>query len=121
MLREPASLATEYSITVPYEVTKLNLDYVKSNDKATVKVRGNSDFKVGEVNTVTIDVTAEDGSKKAYILNIKRDVLNAEATLKSLFIISLLSVENSSFLIGVTLLSSDWLSSFTILLRLLRA
>lgn len=77
---------TEYSITVPYEVTKLNLDYVKSNDKATVKVRGNSDFKVGEVNTVTIDVTAEDGSLRTYTINVTRSDKKSNNDLEDIII-----------------------------------
>ena len=77
---------TEYSITVPYEVTKLNLDYIKSNDKATVKVRGNSDFKVGEVNTVTIDVTAEDGSLRTYTINVTRSDKKSNNDLEDIII-----------------------------------
>lgn len=77
---------TEYSITVPYEVTKLNLDYIKSNDKATVKVRGNSDFKVGEVNTVTIDVTAEDGSLRTYTINVTRSDKKSNNNLEDIII-----------------------------------
>ena len=77
---------TEYSITVPYEVTKLNLDYVKSNDKANVKVRGNSDFKVGEVNTVTIDVTAEDGSLRTYTINVTRSDKKSNNDLEDIII-----------------------------------
>lgn len=63
-----------YNITVPYLVDELDLSYIVNNAKATVKVSGNSDFKVGEVNIVTLEVTAEDGSQRVYILNVTRSV-----------------------------------------------
>lgn len=61
-----------YAITVPYEVEKLDLNYEKNNSKASVKITGNENFKVGVVNTVTITVNAEDGSTRLYLLNVIR-------------------------------------------------
>lgn len=62
-----------YSVTVPYEVDKLNLSYITNNSKAKVEVTGNENFKVGSVNTVVIKVTAENGNTDYYILNVQRD------------------------------------------------
>jgi len=62
-----------YSVTVPYEVDKLNLSYITNSGKAKVEVTGNENFKVGSVNTVVIKVTAENGNTDYYILNVERD------------------------------------------------
>lgn len=77
---------TSYNITVPYLVDKLDLSYITSNSNAKVKVTGNSDFKVGEVNIVTIDVTAEDGSQRAYILNVTRSVNDSDNDLEDIIV-----------------------------------
>ena len=63
---------TTYNLTVPYDVDKLDLTPTLSNANAKYEVRGNENFKVGEVNVVQIVVTAEDGSQKVYILNVTR-------------------------------------------------
>lgn len=77
---------SSYNVTVPYEVDKLDLNYSVSNSKAKVKVTGNENFKVGEVNTVEIEVTAEDGSKRYYILNVTRSTKESENDLKELIV-----------------------------------
>lgn len=61
---------TSYSITVPKDVNKLDLDYKLSDSKASVKVVGNDNLKSNKNNVVEIIVTAEDGSTKTYILNV---------------------------------------------------
>lgn len=63
---------TEYNITVPNDVTKLDLEPIKSSDKAKVQVSGNSNFQVGKINVVTIKVTAENGSVRIYNINVTR-------------------------------------------------
>lgn len=61
---------TSYSITVPKDVNKLDLDYKLSDSKASVKVIGNDNLKSNKNNVVEIIVTAEDGSTKTYTLNV---------------------------------------------------
>lgn len=73
-----------YNITVPYEVDKLDLSYTLSSKKANVTVVGNENFKVGEVSTVEIQVTAEDGSLRTYTLNVTRSPNESEAILEDL-------------------------------------
>ena len=68
---------TTYNVTVPNEVSKLVIDYKKSDEKATVSIVGNENLSVGN-NIVKIIVTAEDGSKKTYVLNVlkTKDISN---------------------------------------------
>ena len=61
---------TSYSITVPKDVNKLDLDYKLSDSKASVKVVGNDNLKSNKNNVVEIIVTAEDCSTKTYTLNV---------------------------------------------------
>ena len=77
---------SSYNLNVPYEVEKLDLSYVTSDSKAKVVITGNEKFKVGEVNTVEIEVTAEDGTKRFYTLNVTRSTQDADADLKDLVI-----------------------------------
>lgn len=77
---------TEYNITVPYSVTKLDLEPIKSSDKATVQVSGNSNFQVGKINVVTIKVTAEDGSVRVYNINVTRSSKEADNKLDNIVI-----------------------------------
>ena len=73
----------EYTLTVPNEVTKLNITATPNDSKATVSVKGNKDLKVGE-NTVTILVTAEDGTTKNYVIKVTKE--NPELALQSIVI-----------------------------------
>ena len=75
---------SNYSVTVPYEVDKLDLTYVTNNSNAKVKVNGNSNFLVGEMNTVEVEVTAEDGTVRVYTLNVTRSTQNGKTDLKEL-------------------------------------
>ncbi|MBQ2891643.1 MAG: cadherin-like beta sandwich domain-containing protein [Bacilli bacterium] len=77
---------SNYEINVPYEVEKLDLSYVTNNGKANVEVTGNENFKAGEVNTVQITVTAEDGTKRVYTLNVTRTTSNSDNNLKELIV-----------------------------------
>ncbi|MBQ7847844.1 MAG: cadherin-like beta sandwich domain-containing protein [Clostridia bacterium] len=64
---------TEYSITVPSDVTALTLTAQPLDDHASFVVAGNENFAVGK-NTVTITVTAEDGLNTAvYTLTVTRE------------------------------------------------
>ena len=77
---------SSYNVTVPYEVEKLDLSYVANNSKAKVTITGNENFKVGEVNIVQIEVTAEDGTKRYYTLNVTRSTKSSDTDLKDLVI-----------------------------------
>lgn len=62
---------TNYSITVANAITTLDLTVTTNDAKATYVVTGNENFVVGR-NYVTISVTAEDGTKKAYTIEVIR-------------------------------------------------
>ncbi len=63
---------TSYNVVIPKNTNKLDLSYITSDSKATVKVVGNSDLKDGKNNVVEVIVTAEDGSTKTYTLNVTK-------------------------------------------------
>ena len=75
---------TNYNITVPYEINKLDLTAISSSTKAKVEVIGNSNFDVEKVNLVEIKVTAEDGSIRIYSLNVTRSTQKSATDLKNL-------------------------------------
>lgn len=64
------SNTTSYSITVPYEVQSLDLNYSRADSGARVSVSGNT-LVVG-ANTVTLTVTAENGAQKQYYIAVTR-------------------------------------------------
>ncbi len=61
---------TTYSVTVPYSVTSLSLNYSTQESGARVSVSGNS-LSVGS-NTVTVTVTAPNGNTKNYVIYATR-------------------------------------------------
>lgn len=73
----------EYALTIPYETSEVNVTATPTDSKATVAVEGNKDLKEGE-NTVTIKVTAEDGSTSNYVIKVTRK--RVPVALKSLMI-----------------------------------
>ncbi len=62
---------TEYSLTIPNDVTELWLSTTKADSKATVNVEGSRNMKVG-LNKRVVVVTAENGTVKKYTVNITR-------------------------------------------------
>lgn len=78
----------EYSATVAGEVKTITINATMEDSKANMVISNNAteELVAGENNKITITVTAEDGTKKAYTINIKREALTADATLKSLTI-----------------------------------
>ena len=58
---------TQYSVTVPYDVTSLRLSAAAEDSGAKVSTSGN-DLSVG-ANTVTITVTAPSGAVKRYTIS----------------------------------------------------
>lgn len=71
ILPEFNSSTVEYSISIPNEITKLNISAVAEDSKATVKISGNEELQIGD-NNIEIVVTAEDGSKTTYKILAKR-------------------------------------------------
>lgn len=61
----------EYALTIPYETSEVNVTATPTDSKATVAVEGNKNLKEGE-NTVTVKVTAEDGSASNYVIKVTR-------------------------------------------------
>lgn len=57
----------EYRVSVPHDVNIIDIKAVPTDSKATVTVEGNENLIEGE-NTVSITVTAEDGSTSKYIV-----------------------------------------------------
>ncbi len=60
-----------YYLKVLEEVTSLTLNIELEDETAKYEVTGNENFQIGH-NTVTITVTAEDGTTKAYVLDVLR-------------------------------------------------
>lgn len=78
---------TEYSITVPYSVSSLDVDWTRAHSGSSASVSGTS-LSVGS-NTVTVTVTAENGNTKRYYIYVTREqdpnyVPSTDATLSSL-------------------------------------
>ncbi len=73
----------EYALTIPYETSEINVTATPTDSKATVNVKGNKKLKEGE-NTVTVVVTAEDGSTSNYTIKVTR--ARVPIALKSLII-----------------------------------
>ena len=61
---------TNYTCTVPFAVSSLDLNYKKADSTASVSVSGN-DLAVG-ANTVSIKVTAANGASKTYTIDVTR-------------------------------------------------
>ena len=60
-----------YNVKIGKNVKTLTLDYTPSDENATVEVDGNENLKDGS--KVRITVTAEDGTKRVYTLNIVKE------------------------------------------------
>ena len=60
-----------YAATVPYEVERVALTAQTNSPEARKVIRGTSDLKVGE-NTITVTVTAENGSVREYRITLIR-------------------------------------------------
>lgn len=76
----------DYEATVASTVKTVSITPILEDAKANAVISNNAneELKAGEDNKITITVTAEDGTKKAYNINIKREALTSDATLKSL-------------------------------------
>lgn len=68
---EFSKTAKEYTVNVPYEVTKLSIAATPEHSNGTVTINGNDELKVGE-NLIEIIVTAEDSSTDKYTIKAIR-------------------------------------------------
>ncbi|MBR1413338.1 MAG: cadherin-like beta sandwich domain-containing protein [Bacilli bacterium] len=66
---------TEYTVTVPADVTKVNVSAEKNDSAATMTGTGEVDLSEGS-NTVEIVVTAQNGTTKTYKVTINVEDLN---------------------------------------------
>ena len=64
---------TNYEISVPFYVSKLDFDLDLNDEKATYKIVDNEDLKNGSV--VNVEVEAEDGSTTTYSFQIQKSFL----------------------------------------------
>lgn len=74
-----ATTVREYEVTVPYETEMLIVSALTEDENATVGVNGSTELKVGR-NTVTVTVTAENGTEKRYYLYVTREKEAPEPT-----------------------------------------
>lgn len=65
-----------YTVNIPYEEERLDLNIILNDPVAVYEVIGNENLKEGE-NEVKIIVTAEDGSKNTYTLTVTREEINS--------------------------------------------
>ena len=82
-----SSVVTNYTLTVPEKVTSLKITPTLAQAGAKYWITGDEDLKMGN-NVVTITVTAPDGTKKTYTINVNRveDTEKSDVALKSLII-----------------------------------
>jgi len=81
------SSQTTYNITVGEDIENIKLGVTLSHKKATYTVSGNKNLKAGD-NVIKIIVTAEDGTRKTYKINVKKqgDEEQSSAYLSNLII-----------------------------------
>ena len=75
----------DYSATVASTVSKVSIDTTLEDSKANVVITGNNtELVAGENNKIVIIITAEDGTKKTYNINVKRQSQDSNANLSGL-------------------------------------
>lgn len=76
-----------YSVEVSHDVEKISISAVANDSNANVSIPSDLSLKDGD-NQFKVSVTAYDGTKKEYIINVKRldKVLSTDSSLKSLSI-----------------------------------
>ena len=70
---------TDYETTVPYEIEKINITATAEDSNAKVSGTGEHELETGD-NKIEIEVTAENGSKKKYTINVIRKDANDDTT-----------------------------------------
>ena len=73
---------TEYTVSVPYNVSTVTVAGAANSSEATVTGAGSKSLTVG-ANTITVTVTAGDKTEKTYTITITREK-DTDNTLKSL-------------------------------------
>ena len=61
----------EYHMDVPYDVSKLNIDAKANDSKSKVSI-SNNDLVAEKTTKVEVKVTAENGSTRTYVIQVKR-------------------------------------------------
>lgn len=81
-----SSNVNEYSVNVSGDVEKVLINATLDDSKASLVISDNikEELTPGENNKLTFVVTAEDGTKNTYTINVLREALETDATLKSL-------------------------------------
>ena len=69
---------TTYNVTVPEDVESVEVYAAAQDSEATISGTGNKTLEYGE-NTLSVVVTAEDGTTKTYTINVTREGEEAEA------------------------------------------
>jgi hypothetical protein len=69
-----------YTASVPNNITSITVSYTLQDGGATVTVSGNTNLQVG-ANTVTITVTAEDGTTRTYTIIVTRNTATGNEAL----------------------------------------
>ena len=70
---------TSYKLSVGNKVTSLDLSAIASDSKARVSISGNNKLSVGK-NNILVEVTAEDGNKKTYKIEVTRASATSNTT-----------------------------------------
>lgn len=79
-------LTVDYSIVVPEEIENIEITAIPEEKTSKVEISGNENLVLG-LNTIKIDVTAEDGTSRTYTIRVtKGNVQKANTNLKSLVI-----------------------------------
>lgn len=73
---------TSYKVSVPNNITKLDVSAIAANSNAKVVISGNNNLSVGK-NNIMVEVTAEDGSKKVYTIEVTRASASTSNTMTS--------------------------------------
>lgn len=63
---------TSYSVSVPFDITSIKVEANAEDSKSKVSISGGGNLKAGAITTVTIKVTAENGSTKTYTVKVTR-------------------------------------------------
>ena len=70
---------TEYTLEVPEDVDSITVNAEPDADTATVEGTGSHDLQPGE-NTITVTVTAEDGTEKTYTIKVTKEESDEKIT-----------------------------------------
>ncbi len=82
----------EYKMTVPFDITNIDIDYKLEDPNSKVEITGNNDLVIGE-NTIIIKVIAENETFKEYKIIVTRQKEGEESLSNNSYLKSLV-VEN---------------------------